>query len=81
VTDTPPNLVVFEVDGTLVDSQQMIFAAMAEAYRVVGLPPPEPTAVRRIVGLSLVEAMASLLPEAGAETHHDLAEHYNTNAH
>jgi phosphoglycolate phosphatase len=76
VTDTPPILVVFDVDGTLVDSQHMIFAAMAEAYRAVGLAPPEPAAVRHIVGLSLVEAMASLLPDAGAETHHDLAEHY-----
>ena len=76
MTGTPPTLVVFDVDGTLVDSQHMIFAAMAETYRAVGLPPPELAAVRRIVGLSLVEAMASLLPEAGAERHQGLAEHY-----
>ncbi len=55
-------LVVFDCDGTLVDSQHGIVAAMGEAFAACGLPPPEDEAVRRVVGLSLAEAVAALVP-------------------
>ena len=61
-------LVVFDCDGTLVDSQHLIVAAMAAAFRAHDLPPAPPDAVRHVVGLSLAEAVAGLLPDA------DLAE-------
>jgi phosphoglycolate phosphatase len=56
-------LVVFDVDGTLVDSQAHILAAMARAFEGVGLPPPDRAATLSIVGLSLPVAMARLAPE------------------
>lgn len=61
-------LAIFDVDGTLSDSQAHILAAMTEAFRAVGLTPPEPAAVLAIVGLSLPVAMADLAPAADAET-------------
>lgn len=58
-TDFP--LVVLDCDGTIVDSQAAICAIMQECFVTHGLTPPEAAAVRRIVGLSLDEAIACLL--------------------
>jgi phosphoglycolate phosphatase len=55
-------LIVFDVDGTLVDSQQAIFSAMTMAFAEHGLPAPDLAQVRRQVGLSVEETMARLLP-------------------
>jgi phosphoglycolate phosphatase len=56
------------MDGTLVDSQHMIVAAMAEAFEAAGLAAPSAADVRRVVGLSLGPAIGRLVPglEAGA---------------
>jgi len=67
-------LAVFDVDGTLVDSQANIVAAMTEAWARIGLGVPAPAAVRRIIGLSLIEACAVMLPWASAATHRAVAE-------
>ena len=56
-------LVIFDVDGTLVDSQADILAAMRAAYASVGVTAPAREAVLGIVGLSLAEAFAVLAPE------------------
>jgi phosphoglycolate phosphatase len=69
-------LAVFDCDGTLVDSQANIIRAMHDSFERCGLAEPDPHAVRRVVGLSLVEAMQALLPEADAELHVRLAEDY-----
>lgn len=69
-------LAVFDVDGTLIDSEHNIVSAMTEAWSRMELGVPDPGEVRRIIGLSLVEACASLLPWAGHETHRAVAEHY-----
>lgn len=50
-------LVIFDCDGTLVDSQLMIIAAMAQAFEQEGLSPPAREAVLGVVGLSLPEAI------------------------
>ena len=55
-------LVVFDVDGTLVDSQHVIVAAMAEAFDGTGHALPERARLLSVVGLSLNEAMAALAP-------------------
>lgn len=60
-------LVVFDVDGTLVDSQADIVGSMATAFEVVGLPVPARSDVLSIVGLSLPQAMARLAPGADAD--------------
>ncbi|MGB7243576.1 MAG: HAD-IA family hydrolase [Sulfitobacter sp.] len=55
-------LVIFDVDGTLVDSQNDIVTAMGQAFDAVGAPPPSLAEVLGIVGLSLDVAMAKLAP-------------------
>lgn len=66
-------LVIFDVDGTLVDSQAHILAAMQHAFDAQGLPCPDRGAVLSIVGLSLPEAFARLAPD---HDRHALAEGY-----
>jgi phosphoglycolate phosphatase len=55
-------LAIWDVDGTLVDSRAVIQACMEAAFRETGLPPPNYDATRRIVGLSLIEALTILAP-------------------
>jgi phosphoglycolate phosphatase len=69
-------LAIFDCDGTLVDSQANICMAMEHAFGEAGMPPPPRHATRRIVGLSLVEAMRELLPDAEDTLHRDMAERY-----
>ncbi len=69
-------LAVFDCDGTLVDSQANICLAVEEAFSLAGLEPPLRNDIRRIVGLSLVEAMRHLLPDADDAFHRTLAENY-----
>lgn len=69
-------LAIFDCDGTLVDSQADICAAMNAAFGLAGLVPPPRDATRRIVGLSLHEAMRRLHPEGAHDAHAALAQHY-----
>ena len=69
-------LAIFDCDGTLVDSQHNICAAMAECFVAAGLARPDDARTRRVVGLSLIEAMRSMLPEAEPARHVALAEDY-----
>lgn len=55
-------LVVFDCDGTLVDSQHMIVAAMERAFAGFGLPTPGRAAILSVVGLSLDQAVRRLVP-------------------
>ena len=71
-----PRLIVFDCDGTLVDSQHKIVATMRRAFAMNDLPEPEAHAVRRAVGLSLDSAMAALRPSAGFSLRADLVEDY-----
>ena len=59
----PLRLVVFDCDGTLIDSQHMIVAAMAHAFAAHGLAELPRAQVLSIVGLSLDEAVAALIPD------------------
>lgn len=61
---TDLRLVIFDVDGTLVDSQAEILAAMAAAFASEGLPAPDRADILGIVGLSLDVAFSRLLPAA-----------------
>lgn len=69
-------LALFDCDGTLVDSQANICRAMEEAFGQAGLEVPDRNAIRRIVGLSLVEAVATLIPDAEPDFHVHLAQGY-----
>lgn len=55
-------LVVFDVDGTLVDSQDDIVSAMTTTFEAIGEPVPSRTDVLGIVGLSLHAAFEKLSP-------------------
>jgi phosphoglycolate phosphatase len=69
-------LALFDCDGTLVDSQYAIVAAMNAAFLGLGLPLPDPAAVRRVVGLPLVRAVAVLLPDNPERLHAAVADRY-----
>jgi phosphoglycolate phosphatase len=69
-------LAIFDCDGTLVDGQHGILAAMAQAHRTCGFAEPDPAAVRRLVGLPLPDAMLVLLPEGAPADHALLVETY-----
>ena len=61
-------LVVFDCDGTLVDSQHMIVAAMNRAFSAHALTLLPREKILSIVGLSLEEAITKLLPQEDAAT-------------
>ncbi|USU05084.1 HAD-IA family hydrolase [Sphingomonadaceae bacterium OTU29MARTA1] len=69
-------LAVFDCDGTLVDSQANICRAMEDAFLLADIPAPPRAAIRRIVGLSLVEAIRALLPHADDAQHRRMAADY-----
>jgi len=71
-------LVVFDCDGTLVDSQATICLAMDRGFCARGIAAPGDAATRRIIGLSLIEAMAALHPSGDATEHHALSEAYKS---
>ena len=56
-------LLVFDWDGTLMDSQARIVASMQAAMAQAQLPPRSPEAIREIIGLGMVEAVAALYPD------------------
>jgi phosphoglycolate phosphatase len=66
-------LAIFDVDGTLMDSQAMIVASLTQAFEAEGLSLPPRTEMLGIVGLSLVKAMSVLRPDDEAERHERLA--------
>ena len=72
----PLRLVVFDVDGTLVDSQADILAAMAHAFDRVGHQVPAREDVLRIVGLSLDIAVARLAPQLDPAGHARMVDGY-----
>ena len=80
-TSPQPRLALFDCDGTLVDSQANICVAMEDAFGRAGLAPPPRASIRRIVGLSLVEAVAALIPHADAGLHRSVAADYKTAFH
>lgn len=69
-------LAVFDCDGTLIDGQASICAAMEHAFAEHGLPLPERNEVRRAVGLSLPQAIRTLLPDAQAGAQSALVDAY-----
>ena len=74
-------LAVFDCDGTLADGQAAVCAAMERAFARNDLPAPKRTAIRRIVGLSLPQAMAQLAGEQAPETQRALVAAYKEAFH
>jgi phosphoglycolate phosphatase len=69
-------LAVFDCDGTLVDGQAAVCDAMDAAFSGMGLALPDRHQVRRIVGLSLPQAIRLLAPEASEDLREELDRAY-----
>jgi phosphoglycolate phosphatase len=57
-------LVIFDMDGTLIDSVGLIVETVSEAFRAVDEPVPTETAIRAISGITARDAMRILVPGA-----------------
>ncbi|RIV88088.1 HAD family hydrolase [Aurantiacibacter zhengii] len=69
-------LAVFDCDGTLSDGQAGVVNAMNAAFAEIGAPAPHHSQVRRIVGLSLPQAIAHLAPDLPEDRQLDVVEAY-----
>lgn len=69
-------LVVFDVDGTLVDSQHMIVNSMNAGFEDAGLAPLPRAEILSIVGLSLPVSVATLAPDASPQQHETIVAGY-----
>jgi phosphoglycolate phosphatase len=74
-------LAIFDCDGTLVDSGHTIYVALEQALTEHGLVVPPPHICKRVIGLSLVEAVAELIPKEEPELHRQVAETYKLRFH
>ncbi len=59
----PFRLIIFDFDGTLVDSLEFIVTAFSRAFEDQGFPAPAPEAIQRLIGLRLEVAAARLAPD------------------
>ena len=69
-------LVVFDWDGTLMDSEARIVSCMQRAAADAGFPIPAPAAARDIIGLGMTEAVGRLFPTAEPRGVDDLISAY-----
>ena len=56
-------LILFDYDGTIVDSAKMIVKGAIEAFRMCGLPDPDPNKVRENIGKPLATALDAYAPK------------------
>ncbi|QSA95770.1 HAD family hydrolase [Methylococcus sp. EFPC2] len=70
------DLLVFDWDGTLFDSIDWIVLSLQQAARENGLPIPDPSAAKSVIGLSIAEAMYGLFPGVEASRVERLIEVY-----
>lgn len=70
------DLLIFDWDGTLMDSAGVIAACIQAASRDMGLPVPSREAASHIIGLGLRQALETLFPDLPEDRHLPLADHY-----
>jgi phosphoglycolate phosphatase len=70
-------LLVFDWDGTLVDSAGHIVASLQAAFRDLDLPAPSPEAARHVIGLGLQDALAYLDPGLASSRYREVADRYS----
>ena len=71
-------LAIFDCDGTLVDGQANHCVAMHAAFASAGFTPPPASITRRVIGLSLLESMRKLIPDASESIHGHMVESYKS---
>ena len=69
-------LVVFDWDGTLLDSAGAIVASMQAAALDIGCAPPDESAARQVIGLGLHDALSRALPAVPSSEYSRIAERY-----
>jgi len=69
-------LIVFDWDGTLMDSTALIAGSLQSACRDIGVAVPSDEDARYVIGLSLVDTLAHVAPGLDAERAQKLAERY-----
>ena len=69
-------LLVFDWDGTLMDSAGAIVSSIQAACSDIGIPQPSDAAARHIIGLGLNEAIRALLPDLAEADYGRLVERY-----
>jgi phosphoglycolate phosphatase len=70
------DVIIFDWDGTLINTIDWIVSCLQLAAEQCQLPTPEAHAARNTIGLSIDKAMLSLFPEADAELLGALVGHY-----
>ncbi|UCV01781.1 HAD-IA family hydrolase [Dechloromonas denitrificans] len=69
-------LVVFDWDGTLLDSAGAIVNAIQSACRDLGLAIPDDTRARHVIGLGLSDALRHAVPDLPLERYQEMIERY-----
>ncbi|MDP3539710.1 MAG: HAD-IA family hydrolase [Azonexus sp.] len=69
-------LVVFDWDGTLLDSAGAIVQAIQASCRDLGLPIPADAQARHVIGLGLADAMRHAVPDLSPESYQPMIERY-----
>jgi phosphoglycolate phosphatase len=70
----PFDVLIFDWDGTLMDSEAHIVACLEVAMREVGVAVRPPDELKQVIGLGLYEALAALMPEENASVHQQASE-------
>lgn len=70
------NLIVFDWDGTLMDSTEIIAGSIQAACRDLGLTVPSDEAARHVIGMGLAQALQYAVPDAPEALYEPLAERY-----
>ncbi|NQD37662.1 HAD-IA family hydrolase [Permianibacter sp. IMCC34836] len=78
MTNKPYDLIIFDWDGTLIDSVGRIVSSMRAAAELAELPVPSEDAVKGIIGLSLPAVYEILFPGAHPEQLDALKQQYRT---
>jgi phosphoglycolate phosphatase len=69
-------LLIFDWDGTLMDSAGVIVDSIQKACVDMGISAPDDHACRQIIGLGLTQALQTLLPDLAEHEYPRLVEHY-----
>jgi phosphoglycolate phosphatase len=72
----PFQLIVFDWDGTLMDSAAAIVAAIQAASRDLALPVPVDREARHVIGLGLTDALSYLFPNLESSRYENMADRY-----
>ncbi len=70
------DLIVFDWDGTVMDSTAVIATSIQQACRDLGLAVPSDAAARHVIGMGLAQALQHAVPDAPEHMYEPLADRY-----